>query len=64
MKLKDYLDLPGHSATKLAEELGVSVSTITRAANGGTLPGRDLMVAIAKQTNGAVMPNDFFGLAA
>jgi transcriptional regulator with XRE-family HTH domain len=64
MTLKDYLALPGHTATKLATETGVSVSTITRAAEGKTIPSRDLMNLIAEKTKGAVMPNDFFGLAA
>lgn len=60
MTLKDYLALPGHSATMLATQVGVSVSTITRAAEGKTIPGRDLMQSIAEKTRGAVMPNDFF----
>lgn len=64
MTLKAYLALPGHSATKLAIETGVSVSTITRAADGSTVPSRKLMGLIAEKTNGAVMPNDFFGIAA
>lgn len=64
MTLKDYLALPGHSATKLATETGVSVSTITRAADGKTIPSRELMGLIAEKTRGAVMPNDFFGIAA
>jgi hypothetical protein len=62
MTLKDYLALPGHSATKLALETGVSVSTITRAAKGKTIPDRNLMSLLAEKTKGAVMPNDFFAL--
>lgn len=64
MTLKDYLALPGNSATKLAEEAKVSVSTIWRAAEGKTIPGPDLMVKITEVTKGAVKPNDFFGIAA
>jgi transcriptional regulator with XRE-family HTH domain len=63
MTLKDYLSLPGHTATKLAAETGVSVSTITRAAEGETIPSRGLMNLIAEKTKGAVMPNDFFAVA-
>jgi transcriptional regulator with XRE-family HTH domain len=64
MTLKDYLSLPGHSATTFAAETGVSVSTITRAAEGKTIPSRELMRLIAEKTKGAVMPNDFFGVSA
>ena len=62
MTLKDYLALPGNSATKLAAEARVSVSTITRAAEGQTIPNRELMAKIAEVTKSAVLPNDFFGI--
>lgn len=62
MTLKDYLALPGHTATQLAIDTGVSTSTITRAAEGKTIPNRTLMNLIAEKTRGAVMPNDFFAL--
>jgi transcriptional regulator with XRE-family HTH domain len=64
MKLRAYLALPGHSATKLAAETGVSVSTITRAARGEIIPSRKVMESIAEKTDGAVLPNDFFEIAA
>lgn len=64
MTLKDYLAQAGNTATKLAEATGVSVSTITRAAEGRTMPTRELMANIFKATGGAVTPNDFFGIAA
>lgn len=64
MTLKDYLAKPGNTATKIAEAAGVSVSTITRAAEGQTIPSRDLMIRISEITQGAVKPNDFFGIAA
>lgn len=64
MTLKDYLARDGNTATKLAELTEVSVSTITRAAEGDTMPSRDLMGKIFKATNGLVTPNDFYGLAA
>lgn len=64
MTLKDYLAQAGNTATKLADETGVSVSTITRAAEGATMPSRGLMNEIFKATKGRVTPNDFFGIAA
>jgi transcriptional regulator with XRE-family HTH domain len=64
MKLADYISLEGNSATKLAEDIGVAVSTITRAAKGEITPSRGLMEAIHEHTGGAVTPNDFFGIAA
>jgi transcriptional regulator with XRE-family HTH domain len=64
MTLKDYLAQEGNTATKLADETGVSVSTITRAADGSTMPSRELMANIFKATGGTVTPNDFFGIAA
>lgn len=64
MTLKDYLALEGNTATRLAEATEVSVSTITRAAEGTTIPSRELMGRIFKATGGTVTPNDFFGIAA
>lgn len=64
MKLKVYLELPGNSATKLAEATGASISAITRAANGITIPNRELMTRIAEETGGQVTPNDFFDIGA
>lgn len=62
MTLKDYLAREGNSASKLAGACGVAVSTITRAAEGTTVPSRELIEAIFKHTGGAVSPNDFFKL--
>ena len=64
MTLKDYIAMPGHTATGIANAVGVSVSTITRASDGETIPSRELMVKITEHTKGAVKPNDFFGIAA
>lgn len=64
MKLADYLKTNKVSATTLADELGVSVSTITRAANGDIIPSRELMSKLFEATAGKVTPNDFFGIAA
>ncbi len=64
MTLADYLEAKKVSATALADQANVSVSTITRAARGEIIPSRDLMAKIFEVTNGAVTPNDFFGIAA
>lgn len=64
MTLADYLSLEGNTASKLAADCKVAVSTITRAAKGELLPSRSLMEAIFQHTGGQVKPNDFFGVAA
>ncbi|MGL5734314.1 MAG: helix-turn-helix domain-containing protein [Beijerinckiaceae bacterium] len=63
MTLADYLAQPGKTATDIARECGVSVSTITRAAAGGS-PSLQLMRKIAAATGGKVTANDFMGKAA
>lgn len=64
MKLAEYLEIEGNSASKLAEATGVAVSTITRAARGELLPSRKLLTEIYEKTGGQVTPNDFLGIAA
>lgn len=64
MKLSEYLDLPGKTATKLAQDIGCSVSTITRAAKGNTLPSRKLADAIFEKTDGMVHPGSHYEVAA
>ena len=64
MKLAEYLEIEGNSASKLAAETGVAVSTITRAAKGEITPSRNLMALIHEKTGGQVTPNDFWGIAA
>lgn len=61
MKLAEYLAQPGKTATDIARECGVSVSTITRAAADGGSPSLDLMRKIAAATSGKVTANDFMG---
>lgn len=60
MRLKIYLSLNGNSASKLAEEVGVAVSTITRAASGETLPNHATRKLILAATGGKVRPADLF----
>ncbi len=62
MTLEQYLTRKGMTATKLASECGVAVSTITRAANGETIPTPELMTQIVQVTKGKVKPNDFYNL--
>lgn len=62
MTLSEFLKSEGNSASKLAETLGVAVSTITRVAKGKHIPSRALMEAIFQLSSGAVTPNDIFGI--
>jgi DNA-binding transcriptional regulator YdaS (Cro superfamily) len=62
MTLSDFLKAEGNSASKLADLLGVAVSTVTRAAKGDLLPSKQLMEGIYRATDGKVTPNDFFGI--
>lgn len=59
MKLSEYLARPGKTATDLARNCGVSVSTITRVARGEKRPSMGLLAAIFEHTKGKVKPNDF-----
>ncbi len=58
MRLKHYLELDGQSATKLAKEIGCSVSAITRAASGECLPNFKAREAITRETKGMVTSAD------
>lgn len=60
MRLHNYLEREGLSATDFARKVGVSQSTISRYLKGLRHPERDTMLAIRKATSGAVQPNDFF----
>ena len=60
MRLKSYLALDGNSASKLAEAVGVAVSTITRAASGETLPTTGTRLRIVQETSGQVTAADLF----
>jgi len=59
MQLKDYLALPGQTASDLAAKCGVSVSTITRASLREYDPSLRLLRKIERHTGGKVKPNDF-----
>jgi transcriptional regulator with XRE-family HTH domain len=59
MNLAEYLQTPGRTATALAAQVGCSVSTITRAANGETLPTRKMMTRIYEATGRRVHPRSY-----
>lgn len=58
MKLNDYVDLAGLSASELAAMVGVTYATAWRWLHGTRHPSRDQMRAIFSATKGAVTPND------
>ncbi|MFG1302144.1 helix-turn-helix transcriptional regulator [Xanthobacter sp. V3C-3] len=60
MKLAEYITEKQTTASRLAGEIGVPVSTITRLIRGERKPGIDLVARIAAATNGAVAAEDFF----
>lgn len=60
MKLSDYMAGKELDDQALADELGVDRSTIFRVRKGTHKPSPALMAQIAKLTEGAVLPNDYF----
>lgn len=60
MKLAEYLSEKQTTASWLAGEVGVPVSTIIRLIRGERKPGIDLVARITAATNGAVSAEDFF----
>src|SRR5690606_26131874 len=59
MKLTDWLESQNLTASAFADQLGVSVSTVTRCMNGQRRPEWQTLDAIYKATGGQVTPNDF-----
>ena len=60
MKLSKYRESVGLTLEQLAEAVGVSDVAIGRYERGERIPKHKVMVQIAKITEGAVKPNDFF----
>ncbi|MBM3572586.1 MAG: helix-turn-helix domain-containing protein [Alphaproteobacteria bacterium] len=60
MKLKKYFIQEGITASQFATRIGRAVSTVTRLANGETVPEPETLAKIVEATGGAVQPNDFF----
>ena len=64
MKLATYLKANAIRPAAFAELLGVDTSTVYRLKADGQIPAPDLMRKIVAATDGAVRPDDFYGLAA
>ena len=62
MKLADWLKHSGTARSAFARAIGVSPGRITQLCEGER-PSMDLADRIARETGGAVTPNDFVGLA-
>jgi len=60
MKLADYISEKQTTASRLAGEVGVPVSTLTRLLRGERRPGIELVARITAATNGAVSSEDFY----
>lgn len=60
MRLKEYFAREGMTASQFAARIGRAVSTVTRLANGETVPEPETIAKIVEATDGAVQPNDFF----
>lgn len=64
MTLAEWLDIPNRDGTRkrrreFAARIGVTPTMVTEYARGRMWPGRDKMLAIARETRGAVTANDF-----
>ena len=61
MTLSEFLSERGLTDERFAQSVGVTRTTVLRWRNG-LLPERDTMARIVEATDGAVTPNDFYGL--
>lgn len=64
MTLKEWLSCHDMSATALARQMTSCQSplTVARYVRGERMPNRENMVEIFRVTEGAVTPNDFYGV--
>jgi transcriptional regulator with XRE-family HTH domain len=60
MKLSAYLELAKLDDAEFAAKVGCDRSTIYRIRKGETRPTDALKIEIARETKGAVLPNDYF----
>lgn len=60
MTLSDWLRTTRTTQVALAARLGVAASTVSRICRGECQPEAQLIAAIARETAGAVLPNDLF----
>lgn len=67
MKLAEWLDLPNPDGSRkrrdeFAHRIGVTPQMISAYCADRMWPGKERMAAIARETSGAVTPNDFIDL--
>lgn len=62
MKLKSWLETRHMSLSTFAKIIGVSRSQVYKYIYCGAIPKPEVMVKIFKVTEGAVTPNDFYGV--
>lgn len=60
MKLSAYLEREKLSDEEFGKRVNRDRSTIYRIRNGSHRPSPELMVEIARASEGAVLPNDYF----
>lgn len=60
MKLNAYLELAKLDDSEFAAKVGCDRTTIYRIRKGETRPSPALILSIARETKGAVLPNDYF----
>lgn len=63
MTLADWLSKNDLSATDFAKTIGCAQATVQRYIAGKRIPEPDMMSAIVEATQGAVTPNDFYGVS-
>jgi len=62
MTLSEFLETTNSTDAAFAAAVGVERTTVLRWRLGTTIPDRDSMAAIIRETEGRVTPNDFFGV--
>ena len=62
MTLAEWMDERGLKGTWVAAQLGVSPTTLSQYRTGKQRPSAARMTRINDLTDGAVQPNDFFGI--
>jgi hypothetical protein len=60
MNLRSYLQKSNQSGAEFSRKIGVSTEAVRRYQDGTRIPGRVVMAAIVKVSDGDVQPNDFF----